>query len=296
MLLGGLLAATVALHTGCGGGSSDNEPAADTTPTTPTLVGRFVDAAVGNLGYVCGGLSGVANTSGVTDSLGQFDYVAGQVCTFSVAGVTLGSAPAGSLLTPVSLAAGATPGVPNTTVSNIVRFLMSIDDDGLPDNGISISAAVNTALTGKTLDFASASFDTDAATLVGLAIPGRGLASAVAANSHLDLSLLGLYAGGYACTYSGQVNGADTVLGNVSISIANAVVTGAGTPIGSTDTFEVAGTINSSGAANLSAGTTSTGASFQGSFTSDGTTAGTKGSGTWSDVSVGSGTWRCQHS
>ena len=299
--LGALFAATLALNAGCGGGSDSAAAApAPQAPSPPpsaaTSTGRFVDSAVGNLGYACSGLSGVANTSGVTDALGQFDYVAGQTCTFSVGGITLGSAPAASLLTPVSLVSGATAGVANTAVTNIVRFLMSIDNDSSPDNGIAIAAEVNTALASHTLNFASATFDADAATLVNTAIAGRALVAATVANAHLDLTLLGLYAGGYACTYRGPVNGVDTLLGNVSISIADGVITGAGTPIGSPDTFEVGGSITSSGAANLTAGTTSTGATFQGDFITNGTTAGTTGSGTWDDPEAGSGTWSCQHS
>jgi len=40
---------------------------------------------------------------------------------------------------------------------------------------------------------------------------------------------------------------------------------------------------------------TSTGATFAGSFTSGGTAATTGGTGTWSDPGLGSGTWDCKH-
>jgi len=288
-----MITVAMALQAGCGDGSDDPSPPAQPTATS---TGRFVDAAVSNLGYRCSGLSGVADVAGVTDSLGQFDYVPGQSCSFSAGGVVLGSALGASLLTPASLVPGAVPGVPNTTVTNIVRFLMSIDDDMQPDNGISIAAEVNAALAARTLDFASPSFDTDAAAVLTAAVPGRGLTSAAAASAHLDQTLVGLYAGAYACTYRGMVGGVDALLGNVSIHIGDGVIAGSGVPAGGGGSFDVAGTISSTGAANLSAGTTSTGASFQGSFSSDGTTAGTTGSGTWTDTDAGSGTWGCQHS
>ncbi len=291
-----LLAAAAALSPGCGGDSNDGDAAAPATSSSTTPSGRFVDAAVANLGYTCNGLVGAADKTGVTDSLGQFDYVAGQSCSFSVGGVMLGSGTAATLMTPYSLVPGSAPGVPDTAVTNITRFLMSIDTDANPNNGIALTAEVNHALAGRALDFASRSFDADAAALIAQAIPSRALVDAGTAQGHLDLSLLGLYAGGYACTYRGLVNGADTLLGNVSISIADGVVTGAGTPIGSTSTFEIAGRISASGAANLTAGTTSTGAAFRGDFVTDGTVGGTKGSGTWNDPDLGSGTWACQHS
>jgi len=280
------LATMTGLLAACGGGGDGTSDAAGPGPDpTPTSSGRFVDGPVSGLRYACGGVTGT------TDGLGQFDYASGASCTFSVGGVTIGSAAGAPLLTPVSLVTGASPGVANTAVTNIVRFLLSLDNDGDPDNGILISAEASAALGTGTLDFAAAGFATAAATLVGQAIPGRALVDATTAEAHLDLSLLGLYSGGYNCTYSG--NGA--VLGGVAISISNGVVTGSGTPSGSSDTFEVSGTITSSGAANLSAGTTSTGATFEGTFTTDGTAAGTGGSGTWDDPELGSGTWRCTH-
>jgi hypothetical protein len=281
---------------GCGDSGSDpvDEPIVN-QDATPSKVGRFIDAAVSNLSYTCSGLSGTANAVGTTDSLGQFDYETGQNCTFSIGGITIGSAAGAPVLTPVSLVPGATPDTPNTQVTNIVRFLMSLDSDSNASNGISVSAEAAAALAGKTLDFAAANFDTQAATLVGQAIAGRSLVDASAAASHLDLSLLGLYAGSYSCTYRGVVNGTDTLLGAVAIAISDGTITGAGTPRGGTESFEVAGTISAGGAANLSAGTTSTGATFAGNFVIDSTSSVASGSGTWNDPELGSGTWKCAH-
>ncbi|HTP75099.1 MAG TPA: hypothetical protein VML58_23010 [Burkholderiaceae bacterium] len=301
--VGALFAAAVALH-GCGGGSDEAaSPAPPTSPSPPpsapspppssSSTGRFIDSAVGNLGYACTG--GGSPNNGITDSLGNFNYGQGQTCTFTVGGITLGSATAGPLLTPINLVPGAQPGVANTTVTNIARFLMSIDSDGNPDNGIAIADAVKTALAGSTLDFAAGNFDTAAAALVNTAINGRALVDATTANAHLDLSLTNLFAGAYNCTYSAVVSGVDTVLGTVAITINDGTITGAGTPAGSNSTFDVDGAINPSGAANLSTGGTSTGASFVGTFSTDGTAANTSGSGTWDDPEAGSGTWSCHH-
>lgn len=288
--------ATVAmLASGCGGGSDLAQPAA--APAPATVKGRFVDGPVGNLGYTCG--TGGDATSGVTDSLGQFDYVppaGGAVppqCTFKVGDVVLGTAHASSLLTPFSLVAGSSPSDNplSPKVVNIARFLQSIDADGNGSNGIAIQAETIAALSGKTLDFAASNFD---ALAIALLPAGKPLVSASAAGAALQSGMLATYAGNYSCTYSGLVNGANTVLGTVTVTISFDTLTGVGTPTFPTRgaAFDVNGTLTPAGVASTS---TSTGAAFDGSFASDGTAAGTSGRGTWNDPAIGSGTWDCHH-
>jgi hypothetical protein len=248
------------------------------------------------LNYNCGG------NAGVTDSLAQFQYVTGQTCTFSIGGITLGTGTGAALMYPVSLVAGAQPGVDNDAVSDIARLLLSLDDDANPNNGIVISAAVRSALAGASLSssFGTAGFAAAAQSLVSQAIPGRTLVDRVTADGHLDLSLVNLWSGGYQCKYYADVNGVKTQLGNVAVSINLGAITGAGTPIGGGSSFDVSGNVGPSGSAVLNAvtGSTSTGATFQGSFsTVDGTPATTTGSGTWSDpgIQATGTTWDCQH-
>lgn len=283
----------VAVLGGCGGGGSDS-PA----PPPATTQGKFIDAAVSNLDYNCG--TAPNQTSGKTDSLGVFVYVPGSTaptCTFSLGGVTLGTATAGNVLTPYSLVPGSTPGTPNATVTNIARFLQSLDSDGNPANGITIGDATKTALAGKTLSFSASNFDTAFATAVaGTSLATTTLVSAGNAVSALDLTLVGLFNGDYKCTYSATINNVSTVVGNVSISISSSgAVTGSGFALNNpSSTFTVTGTVLASGASNIAAGGTSNGATFSGNFTSDGTVANTKGSGNWTDPNT-SGTWSCQH-
>ena len=298
-LLAGLLAA-------CGGGGGDDTAApAGPGPAAATTKGRFIDAPVANLGYTCGVAPN--QTSGVTDGLGQYDFVPGTpapICTFKVGAVVLGTATAGAVLTPYSLVPGSSPGAnpapaANTTVANIARFLQSIDSDGNPANGITIQAETNTALgsaAAGALSFSSPGFDAAAAALIAGAIPERTLVSPTAATNAMNLTLLGLYAGAYACTYSGVVNGTNTVLGTVAVTLTDDVLTGTGTPTYPAGvqhaTFDIDGSLTPAGISNSS---TSTGATFAGNFTSDGTVAGTKATGTWNDPQLGSGTWSCQH-
>jgi hypothetical protein len=251
---------------------------------------------VAGLNYNCDGVTGV------TTNLGEFQYVTGKSCTFAIGGIVLGTGTGAALMYPVSLVAGAQPGVDNAAVTDIARLLQSLDDDGNPDNGIVISGAVRTALASASLSagFGTAGFDAAAQALVSLALPGRTLVDAASADAHLDLSLVNLWSGGYQCKYYADVSGVKTQLGNVSVTIEQGAITGAGVPLSGGGTFDVSGNVGPSGTAvlNAAAGSTSTGATFEGSFqTVDGTPATTTGSGTWSDpaiVATGT-TWECQH-
>jgi hypothetical protein len=314
-----LISALAALVAACGGNDNGDgqatptaaspapapspSPAPAPSPSAATVTGKFIDSAVSNLGYACG--TGANATSGVTFDQGQFDYVppasgaAAPACTFSVGGVVLGTAAAGPIVTPFDLVPGASANdAPlNTAVVNIARFLQSIDSDGDATNGILIQHETNVALAGKSLDFASPNFDTQAAAL--LASAGKTLVSAAAAGDALQATMRGLYAGNYSCTYSAVVNGQNTVLGNVAVTISgNGTITGSGTPTYPTvgSSFDVEGSLTPGGIFGAS---TSTGATFDGDFTSaDGTAATTKGDGHWSDASLpppGGGTWHCDH-
>jgi formylglycine-generating enzyme required for sulfatase activity len=118
------------------------------TVTAPVVkVGSFIDSAVGGLRYESGG------QSGETDASGNFNYEDGNTVTFTVGGITVGTATGQSMITPVTLVSGAKDGT-NTTVTNITRFLMTIDDDHNPNNGITITAAVQKAAAGKSVNFA----------------------------------------------------------------------------------------------------------------------------------------------
>jgi len=126
---------------GCGGGGGS-----DSTPTPQVLSGTFVDAAVQGLSYE------TATQSGVTDSLGTFQYLAGETVAFSIGSISLGQGIAKTQMTPIDLVSGAT-GADNSTVINILRLLQTMDDDNTPANGIVILDAISTAAVSMTMDF-----------------------------------------------------------------------------------------------------------------------------------------------
>ena len=129
-------------------------------PPGTVATGVFRDSTVIGLGYRSG------SHTGVTDSHGQFTYEVGQSITFFVGGINLGTAPnPKALMSPVDLVANGTG--TSTYVLNVVRFLMLLDRDGDPSNGIEISPAVTAAAAGwGQIDFNSSDLPTVLAPII----------------------------------------------------------------------------------------------------------------------------------
>ena len=138
----GMAAALGLLLVACGGGGGGSGGS-----TTPAAVqtGVFTDAVVSGVSY------STASRSGLTDDGGRFNYLPGEMVTFSIGGIVLGSALAGPVVTPLTLVG--TTDVTNQQVINIVRLLMTVDADGNPGNGIQITEATRLAASGITIEF-----------------------------------------------------------------------------------------------------------------------------------------------
>jgi beta-glucanase (GH16 family) len=133
------------------------------------------------------GVSFVTDTqSGITNALGEFQYIVGEVVTFSIGGIELGAAEGAAILTPVELTGSVDPTV--AVAANMLVFLQSIDSDENPANGITISADAQTAAIAETLDFIAASFATDVAAVVAALteINGDGGNAVVSETDALD--------------------------------------------------------------------------------------------------------------
>jgi hypothetical protein len=178
-------------------------------PAGTAVTGVFRGATVIGLGFVSG------SHSGLTDNSGAFTYEVGQGVTFSVGAVSIGAVPtAKALVTPVDLVARGTGN--SNHVLNIVRFLMMLDQDGNPNNGIQVSAAV----TAAAASWAPVNFDTtDLPTTLGPIIQQATAADGVshvlpnAATAQAQLRT------GFYCTHSGNYDGtfaADSVPGSHS--------------------------------------------------------------------------------
>jgi hypothetical protein len=156
----------------------------DSVPTDETLLtGVFVDSAVEGLHYE------TATQSGTTDSLGEYFYLEGETVTFSIGAIELGTAPASGVVTPLSIVPDALS-ADDVQVNNIVRFLLSIDSDGDPDNGISITSDVITAAANVVVDFSVADLSVDPGVTTLLdTVPAIILVDANTAQSHFNETL-----------------------------------------------------------------------------------------------------------
>ncbi len=254
---------------GCSG--SDNN-----SPVTTTQTGVFIDSPVEGLSYTS------ATKNGITDAAGTFTYTTNETITFSIGNITLGTASGNTIITPVDLVSGAINET-DPIVTNIIRFLQTLDDDGNPGNGITISSDVSNLAATESMDFTLSVSDFEnngnvqtiianftAATSAG----ARMLVTTTQAQAHLNSTLIELLSG----SYSGSFSGGDT--GIFSMMIDNdGIITGTG--LGSDDEkFSITGTVNSDGTA--AAGSATTGADFSMNINRNGTI-----SGTWVNATFG---------
>lgn len=106
------------------------EPRAEEQQTTER--GQFVDSAVSGLFYETN------SGEGFTDHDGYFDYQENEAIGFYIGNIALGFAPAAEILTPTDIT-GSEDGISDAAI-NVLRLLQTLDEDGDPSNGISISA------------------------------------------------------------------------------------------------------------------------------------------------------------
>ncbi len=168
-------------------------------PAGTAVTGVFRDVTVIGLGFLSG------THKGLTDTSGAFIYEEGQGVAFSVGAVSIGAIPvAKSLVTSMDLIAQGTGS--STQVLNIVRFLMMLDQDGNPNNGIQISAAVTAAAASwPPVDFSTADLPAALGALIQQASAADGvshaLPDAATALAHLRTAFYCTHAGNYSGTF-----------------------------------------------------------------------------------------------
>lgn len=126
---------TAGILAGCGEDSTINVKESP----LPASIGVFVDDPVAGLGY-----RSESVTNGITNANGEFEYFRGEAITFFIGDIEFPSTAAGSIITP--LAVFNTDTAFHPAVVNTLRLLQTLDSDGDPSNGISISSnAANVA-------------------------------------------------------------------------------------------------------------------------------------------------------
>ncbi len=162
--------------------------------------GQFLDSAVANLDY------NSSTQSGTTDTTGRFKYQENESVTFSIGGVTLGTAPGQAIVTPLNLVSNSTSSTPE--VQNITRFLLALDQDDDPSNGITISPAVKSAAENwPSIDFSASDFDDQITPILLEAgnVDGRTaqMPTSTEAIEHLERTIFCTNGGGFSGTFSG---------------------------------------------------------------------------------------------
>jgi hypothetical protein len=116
----------------------------------------IVDGVMDGLAYVS-----TSGLSGFTDEMGSFNYIEGDTVTFKIGDVIIGD------ITPDGLEEGAVflqdmadvsrSDLNDEYVENMAVFLQSLDEDGNPDNNITITPETHAAFEGVELDLRTAS-------------------------------------------------------------------------------------------------------------------------------------------
>jgi hypothetical protein len=138
-----IISAFLSVLASCGGGGSDS--------SNPPSTGTFVDSPVINIGYR------TETQNGVTNSRGEFKYFLGETVTFFIGDIEFPSALAAEVVTPLDLADTDNPFDP--MVINIIRLLQTLDKDGDPSNGITITDAARTNAVAIDFDISIEDFE-----------------------------------------------------------------------------------------------------------------------------------------
>lgn len=213
--------ACASLLVACGGGSSSNDESTATTDestattdgsavTTEPLTGIFNDSPVNGLDYICA----PSGESGTTSAGGKYSYEVDDTCTFSLGSITLGTAVGAGVVTPIDFVASG--GATSDSVINVVRLLLSSDDNGDPSDGIDIplsvrEGAVSEVAAGVDITVATSTFETDVAQVL-VDMGNLTLADSASALQHIQDTA--------ACAYSGLYDG------TFSIGTSQGTVTG----------------------------------------------------------------------
>ncbi len=266
---------------------NDPDKMLDALPALPAKkndtygLGRFYDALVIGLDYEHG------KENRTTLDGGIFLFRKNTPITFSIGNIILGQGYAKKIMTPLDIVTDAQDET-NNTVTNIVRLLITLDDDNNLENGIFIPDNVKTAATAA-INFAQTpvAFQEDKSvidmvkTLTTLTAAGvRTLVTAKAARSHMKTTLLSLLAGTYSGAFTGDEAGEWAVVIDDKGDIEGA---GINTRTGD---FGISGTSQSNGAMLVIGGSAANTATYTGTITRQG-----KMSGSWREMDGDTGTY-----
>lgn len=169
------------------GGDGDNGGADDVQLST----GIFVDGPVAGVSYT----TSPGNRSGITNVRGEYDYAEGDKVSFRIGGIVFPEITAKGTVTPLDMGGeGATPA--SVQVVNILRLLQTLDEDGDPENGISITTGTAEKLAEVAITDFSESLDANSAAAIKTST-GLDLVDDIEAMEHFENSIKSLLAGSW---------------------------------------------------------------------------------------------------
>lgn len=232
---------SIVVLNGCGGSGSDNTTSTAapeiSTPAPTILQGVFLDSAVEGLAYA------TATQSGTTNVQGQFSYIAGEEVVFSIGDIQFPAVAGQEMISPLDVFSVTT--TDDTRVSNMARLLQTLDEDGMPGNGITITDQAHNQATGVVVGFASDDFEQQVLDVVANSgAVYTSLISAQSAIDHLNLTLGNMAAVSRSCAdnnlkpgYTGtfstlayEVAGRVTVINNCSLEVTMFTYVDGGAP------------------------------------------------------------------
>ncbi len=166
----------------CGGPTENNGGPGEGSET-----GLLVDAPVQGVSFRT-----TSGAEGTTGAGGTYTYNPDDLVTFSLGGLTLGAITANGILTPIDIANGSA-----NRLQNLLVLFQSLDQDGIPGNGLTIPPAAAAAITaGLNLDMSPISFASSANTILVAAMAAGGIARPIVttnqANAEFRTQLLAL--------------------------------------------------------------------------------------------------------
>ncbi|GAA1964280.1 CocE/NonD family hydrolase [Microbacterium deminutum] len=133
--------------------------------STPDITDETTDVSTGVIAGPIRGLKyETPSFAGLTNERGEFSYRQGETVVFLVGGVVLGSvdaAPRVNLAQLVNRADGKIDRLGDPIVTNLARFVQTLDQDGDGENGVTIAPVVHDLIGPMVMNFNQA--DTDAA-------------------------------------------------------------------------------------------------------------------------------------
>ena len=184
-----ILIIEVSIFLGCSGGEADYT----LEDVNPTFQGKFIDEAVEGLEYTRSN-----GESGITHAGGSYEYKKGELLTFHVGALELGTSHSENILTPRELVSG-TSVIEDSKISNRVRFLLALDDNSkigiqIDSARIKRAASWNSSLN---FDLNETAFELALIEATHGDINATVIPSKEVADAHFARSLRCAYSGGY---------------------------------------------------------------------------------------------------